>query len=57
MAAACDLQSDRDVLLVSYFEETIDDVEFTVLYKENYSREIFPHGEYDNFVLDGWDVK
>ena len=32
MAAVCDLQSDRDVLLVSYFEDIIDDMEFTVLY-------------------------
>ena len=35
MAAACGLQSVRDVLLVSYFEDAIDDVEFTVLYEEN----------------------
>ena len=54
---SCGLQSIRDVLLVSYFEDTIDDVEltvlyeencsrenveFTVLYEENYSRELFP---------------
>jgi len=57
MAAACGLQSDRDVLLVSYFEDIIDDVEFTVLSEEHYPREIFPHREYDNFDLDGWDVK
>ena len=44
MAAACGLQSVRDVLLVSYFEDAIDEVEFTVLYEENYSREIFPQG-------------
>ena len=55
MAAACGLQSIRDVLLVSYFEDAIDDVEFTVLYEENYSREIFPYWKYDKFDLDGWD--
>ena len=55
MAAACGLQSVRDVLLVSYFEDAIDDVEFTVLYEENYSREIFPYWKYDKFDLDGWD--
>ena len=55
MAAACGLQSVREVLLVSYFEDTIDDVEFTVLYEENYSREIFPYWKYDKFDLDGWD--
>ena len=53
MAAACGLQSIRDVLLVSYFEDAIDDVEFTVLYEENYSREIFPYWKYDKFDLDG----
>ena len=57
MAAACGLQSDRDVLLVSYLEDIIDDVEFTVLPEENYPREVFPHRKYDNFDLDGWDVK
>ena len=56
MAAACGLQSDRDVLLVSYLEDIIDDVEFTVLPEENYPREVL-HREYDNFDLDGWDVK
>ena len=55
MAAACGLQSVREVLLVCYFEDTIDDVEFTVLYEENYSREIFPYWKYDKFDLDGWD--
>ena len=55
MAAACGLQSVRDVLLVSYFEDAIDDVEFTVLYEENYSREIFPYWKYDKFDLAGWD--
>ena len=39
----------------SYFEDTTDDVEFTVLYEENYSREIFPYWKYDKFDLDGWD--
>ena len=42
-------------LLVSYFEDAIDDVEFTVLYEENYSREIFPYWKYDKFDFDGWD--
>ena len=55
MAAACDLESVREFLLVSYFKDTIDDVEFTVLYEENYSREIFPYWKYDKFDLDGWD--
>ena len=55
MAAACGLQSVRDILLVSYFEDAIDDVEFTVLYEENYSREIFPYWKYDKFDLNGWD--
>ena len=55
MAAACGLQSVLDVLLVSYIEDAIDDVEFTVRYKENYSTEIFPYWKYDKFDLDGWD--
>lgn len=29
------LQSVRDVLLVSYFNDVIDDEEFTLLYEEN----------------------
>ena len=55
MAAACGLQSVQEVLLFSFFEDTIDDVEFMVLYEENYSREIFPYWKYDKFHLDGWD--
>ena len=30
-------------------------MEFSVLYEENYSREIFPYWKYDKFDLDGWD--
>ena len=55
MAAACGVESVREFLLVSYFKDTIDDVKFTVLYEENYSREIFPYWKYDKFDLDGWD--
>ena len=52
MAAGYGLQSVRDVLLVSYFDDVIDDEEFTLLYEENYSRGIFPYWKYDKFDLD-----
>ena len=55
MAAGYGLQSVRDVLLVSYFDDVIDDEEFTLLYEENYSRGIFPYWKYDKFDLDDWD--
>ena len=43
MAAGYGLESVPDVLLVSYFDDVIDDEEFTLLYEENYSRGIFPY--------------
>ena len=52
MAAGYGLHSVRDVLLVSYFDDVIDDEEFTLLYEENYSRGIFPYCKYDEFDLD-----
>ena len=55
MAAAYGLQSVRDVLLASYFDDIIDDVEFAVLYEGNYSREICPYWKYDKFDLHDWD--
>lgn len=54
MAAGYGLQSVRDVL-VSYFDNIIDDEEFTVLCEENYSRRIFLYLKYDKFYLDDWD--
>ena len=55
MVAAYGLQSVRDVLLVSYFDDFINDVEFTVLYEENYSRGLFPYWKYDKFDVHDWD--
>ena len=49
MAAVYGLQTIRDILLVSYFDNIIVDVEFAVLYEENYSRVIFPYWKYDKF--------
>ena len=55
MAVAYGIKGARDVLLVSYFDDIINDVEFTVVYEENYSRGIFPYWYYDKFDLDDWD--
>jgi len=55
MVAAYGLQSVQDVLLVSYFDDIINDVEFTVLYEENYSRGIFRYWKLDKFDVNDWD--
>ena len=55
MAAASGLQAVRDVLLAAYFDDIINDVEFAVLYEENYSKKLFPYWKYDKFDLDEWD--
>ena len=54
MAAASGLQAVRDVLLAAYFDD-IDDVEFAVLYEENYSKKLFLYWKYDKSDLDEWD--
>ena len=47
MAAASGLQAVRDVMLAAYFDDIIEDVEFAVVYEENYSKKLFPYWKYE----------
>ena len=49
------LKSVREALVFAYFDDIIDDEEFSVLYEENVSREVFPYWKYDRFSFDDMD--
>ena len=55
MATDRSLKSVRDLLVASYAQDLIDDVEFLLLYNENMSREIYPYWNFERFDLDLWD--
>ena len=45
----------RDALLISRYQNIIDDVEFTLLYDESSSRLTFPYSKFERFDIDAWD--
>ena len=45
----------RDALLISRFQNIIDDVEFAHLYDESSSRLTFPYSKFERFDIDAWD--
>ena len=45
----------RDALLISRYQNIIDDVEFALLYDESSSRPTFPYSKFERFDIDGWD--
>ena len=49
------LASVREDLLISCYENIIDDVEFALLFDANASRLIFPHAKFERFDNDAWD--
>ena len=55
MATNRSLKETKDALLVAYVDDIIDDVEFTILFDLNKSREIFPYWKYHTFDLSVLD--
>ena len=55
MAGANSLGSAREMLLIAYSEDLIDDIEFVLLYDLNLSRELYPYWKFDRFNLTSWD--
>ena len=51
MAAINSLKTARDTMLIAYSEDILDDCEFALLYELNYSRDIYPHWDYNKFNL------
>nr|XP_047145960.1 uncharacterized protein LOC124818887 [Hydra vulgaris] len=51
MTALNSLKTARDSLLIAYSEDIIDDCEFALLYQLSYSRDIYPHWDYNKFNL------
>ena len=45
----------RDALLISRYQNIIDDVEFALLYDESSSRLTFPYSKFERFDIDAWD--
>ena len=45
----------RDALLISRYQNIIDDVEFALLYDESSSRLTFPYCKFERFDIDAWD--
>ena len=45
----------RDALLISRYQNIIDDVEFALLYDESSSRLTFPYCKFEHFDIDAWD--
>lgn len=55
MAAARGLQSARNILVLAYADDVIDDEEFLLLHEQNLSRQLFPYWKFNRFDLDTWD--
>ena len=45
----------RDALVISRYQNIIDDVEFALLYDESSSRLTFPYSKFERFDIDAWD--
>lgn len=45
----------RDAMLISRYQNIIDDVEFACLYDANSSRLAFPRYKLERFDIDAWD--
>ena len=45
----------RDALLISRYQNIIDDVEFALPYDESSSRLTFPYSKFERFDIDAWD--
>ena len=45
----------RDALLISRYQNIINDVEFALLYDESSSRLTFPYSKFERFDIDAWD--
>ena len=45
----------RDALLISRYQNILDDVEFALLYDESSSRLTFPYYKFERFDIDAWD--
>jgi hypothetical protein len=55
MAPQGGLRSVREALIIAYFANIIDDLEFAILYEENLSRASFPYRKFKEFDFDDWD--
>ena len=49
------LQGVRNLLLLAYYDDALDEQDFLLLYNLNISREIYPYWIFDKFSLDSWD--
>lgn len=45
----------RDAMLISRYQNIIDDVEFACLYDAYSSRLAFPYYKFERFDIDAWD--
>ena len=45
----------REALIFSYFDDVIDETEFSTLYESNFSKELFPYWKFSKFNFDNWD--
>lgn len=49
------LKSVREALIFAYFDDVIDEIEFSALYESNLSKEVFPYWKFLKFNFDNWE--
>ena len=45
----------RDSLVIAHSQNSIDDVEFVLLYDANMSKPVFPYSKFERFDIDNWE--
>ena len=55
MASNRGLKAVRDLLVLSHFDDLMDDAEFLMLYDANSSKDIHPYWKFNKFDLDAWN--
>ena len=55
MASNRGLKAVRDLLVLSHFDDLMDDAEFLMLYDANSSKDIYPYWKFNKFDLDAWN--
>ena len=55
MASNKGLKTVSDLLVLSYFDDLMDDDHFLMLYDANFSKDIYPYWKFNKFDLDAWD--
>ena len=55
MASNRGLKAVRDLLVLSHFDDLLDDAEFLMLYDANSSKDIYPCWKFNKFNLAAWN--